>query len=164
MQLEDKRGTRLKRIHKRLNKKLPSRKKLGITAVEPQIRAVDMHQLSGTTDHHHNRDQRTLMSFIQKHPHPSSVSIPLTSNKCLRKLDWFLSLTQTCVGGYTLSLLLVLVMVMVTAMVMAMAIETAMVNGDSKGNCDGNGNGNSNSNGNGDGEGKGNFRTAIGQR
>ncbi len=37
-QLEDKQGTRLKWIHKRLNTKIHSRKKLGITAIEQQIR------------------------------------------------------------------------------------------------------------------------------
>jgi hypothetical protein len=86
-QSEDKRGARLKQIRKRLNKKLPRRKKLGITAGEQQIMANSRHQLSGTTDCQNNRNQTTLTSFIQKQPHPSLVSIMLTSNKHLLKPD-----------------------------------------------------------------------------
>jgi hypothetical protein len=86
-QSEDKRGARLKLICKRLKKKLPSRKELGITAVEWKIRTDGMHQLSRTTDRHDNRDQTTLTPFIQKHPHPSLASIMLTLNKRLCKLD-----------------------------------------------------------------------------
>jgi hypothetical protein len=59
-QLEDRRGARLKRIRKRLNKTLPSRKKLGIMAVEQQIRDDGMHQLSGTTYRFNNRNQTTI--------------------------------------------------------------------------------------------------------
>jgi hypothetical protein len=86
-QLEDKRGAWLKWIRKRPNKKLPSRKKLGITVVEQQIRTNSMHLLSRITDCHDNRDQTTLTPFIQKHPHPSLASIMLTSNKRLCKSD-----------------------------------------------------------------------------
>jgi hypothetical protein len=37
------RGAWLKLIHKKLNQKIPSRKKLGIVALEQQIRADGMH-------------------------------------------------------------------------------------------------------------------------
>jgi hypothetical protein len=50
-QLEDKQGARLKQIRKRLNTKIPSRKKLGITAIEQQIRDDGMHRSSHTTNH-----------------------------------------------------------------------------------------------------------------
>jgi hypothetical protein len=46
-QLEDKHGARLKQIHKWLNTKIPSRKKLSI---KQQIRADGMHQSSQTTN------------------------------------------------------------------------------------------------------------------
>ncbi len=88
-QLEDKQGASLKQIRKRLNTKVPSRKKLGITAIEQQIRDDGMHQSSHTTNRTHEAQhkQTMLTSFITKHLHPSTALSMLNSNKWLYKLD-----------------------------------------------------------------------------
>jgi hypothetical protein len=42
-QLNQQPGTRLKHAHQKVNRKIPSRKKLGVTAVEQQIQLDGMH-------------------------------------------------------------------------------------------------------------------------
>jgi hypothetical protein len=88
-QVEDRIGPRLKRIPKMLNIKISSRKRLGITAIEQQIRANGMHQSSQSTTHTHkaHHNQTTLISSIKKHPHLSTALNALKSNKHLCKPD-----------------------------------------------------------------------------
>ncbi len=88
-QLESKQGASSKRTHYKINRKLPSRKKLGILAVEQQIRSNRMHQAPSPTlsDCSHQRHQTTLRSLIIKCPHPSSMLTSLKSNKRLCKPD-----------------------------------------------------------------------------
>jgi hypothetical protein len=77
--LESARGARAKRIRRRLNTKIASRTKLGITAVQQQIRKD-----GGCTGQHHSpgalqasdSSQLTLDCFVKKRP-----------NKCYRKPD-----------------------------------------------------------------------------
>ena len=87
-QLEHKRGTCSKRIQHRLNRNIPSRKKLGIVAIEQQIRNDGMHQAPRIT---HSKDsqlhQTTLNLPILKQPHPSLTFLSHKSNKYLRKPD-----------------------------------------------------------------------------
>ena len=87
--LEVARGARAKRIWQRLNTKIPGRTKLGITAVEQQIRRDGMHRPPVTdcatpTD---SRSQPTLERFIKQRPHPASTMGIMKSNKRLRKPD-----------------------------------------------------------------------------
>ena len=87
--LESARGARAKRIRRRLNTKIPGRTKLGITAVEQQIRRDEMHRPPATdcetpTD---SRPQPTLERFIKRRPHPASTMGIMKSNKCLQKPD-----------------------------------------------------------------------------
>ncbi len=88
-QLESKQGARSKRTRYKINRKLPSRKKLGIVAVEQQIRSDGMHQAPSPTlsNNSHQQHQTTLNSLVIKHPHPSSMLTSLKSNKRLRKPD-----------------------------------------------------------------------------
>ena len=88
-QLDRQRGARAKLTCHKVNRKIPSEKKLGITAVEHQIRLNGMHQplTSNNTNNSTHCTQTTLTSLIIKQPHPSSTLITLKSNKCLRKLD-----------------------------------------------------------------------------
>jgi hypothetical protein len=73
----------LKRIRKMLNTKIPSRKKLSITAIKKQIRDDGMYQSTHTINHTHkaHHKQTMLTSFITKHPHRSTVLNVLKSNK-----------------------------------------------------------------------------------
>jgi hypothetical protein len=84
---ECKRSAHLKRVCRKLNRKIPSRTKLGVTAVEHQIRADGMHcspsSNATTKTIHHN--QTTLTSLITKRPHLLSTLTSLKSNKRLRK-------------------------------------------------------------------------------
>ena len=87
--LELARGARAKRIWRRLNTKIPGRTKLGITAIEQQIRRDGMHRPPATgcetpTD---SRPQPTLERFIKRRPHPASTMGIMKSNKRLRKPD-----------------------------------------------------------------------------
>ena len=83
-QLESNRGVRSKRIRYKLNRKLPSRKKLGVVAIEQQIRSNGMHQApSPTHSEDQHRHQTSLTLLILKRPHPSLTLISLKSNKHL---------------------------------------------------------------------------------
>jgi hypothetical protein len=85
-QLQYKRGTRSKRMCQKLNRKLPSQKKLGIVTIEQQIRTDGMHQAPNSNHSDHNQQlQTTLSSLIIKRPCPSSAFLSLKSNKRLRK-------------------------------------------------------------------------------
>ncbi len=88
-QLERKRGARIKQIRHRVNRKIPSQKKLGVAAVEQQIQLDRMHQPpnSNSSDDTNHGSQTTLTSLIIKYPHPSSTLTTLKSNKRLRELD-----------------------------------------------------------------------------
>jgi hypothetical protein len=71
-QEECQQGARIKRVWHKLNRKIPSRKKLGITAVEHQIWLNCMHYHPNPTisnDIAHPK-QTTLTSHIAQHPHP----------------------------------------------------------------------------------------------
>ena len=86
--LEQARGARAKRVWWKLNTKIPSRRKLGIAAVEHQIRQDGMHQ-AGPSNNPHATDplQSSLAMFIRRRPHPASVISGLRSSKRLRKPD-----------------------------------------------------------------------------
>jgi hypothetical protein len=86
--LESARGARAKRIRRRLNTKIASRSKLGITAVEQQIRKDGMHRTSPQSDESQVIDvnQTNLDRFV-KRPHPASIMGSMKSNKRLRKPD-----------------------------------------------------------------------------
>ncbi len=87
---ERQRGAQTKCIWCKLNRKIPSRKKLGITEVERQIRHNGMHcsPTSIVDSNFESHKQTTLMSLISKQPHPSASLLTLKSNKCLRIPDW----------------------------------------------------------------------------
>ena len=83
-------GARAKRTTDKVNRKLPSRTKLGIVAVEQQIRLDQRHFL--TRQEKHTRFQNSNQSsingfFTKKRPHPAAIVSLLKSNKCLRKPD-----------------------------------------------------------------------------
>jgi hypothetical protein len=86
--LEQARGAQAKRVRRKLNTKIPSRRKLGIAAVEHQIRQDGMHQ-AGPSNNPHATDplQSSLATFIRRRPHPASVIAGLRSSKRLRKPD-----------------------------------------------------------------------------
>jgi hypothetical protein len=86
--LESARGARAKRIRSRLNTKIASRSKLGITAVEQQIRKDGMHRTSSQSDKSQVIDinQTNLDRFV-KRPHPASIMGSMKSNRRLRKPD-----------------------------------------------------------------------------
>jgi hypothetical protein len=87
--LEPARGARAKRIRRKLNTKIPSRKKLGIATIEHQICKDGMHRAAVQTDVVQTTDcfQLYLDRFIQQQPHPASIMGSLGSNKRLRKPD-----------------------------------------------------------------------------
>jgi dephospho-CoA kinase len=87
--LEARRGAHPKQIQKLVNRKMPSRKKLGVVALERKIRANGMHTHSSQGAHKIAEDhtQTTLASFITKHLHPANVNSILRSNKHLKKPD-----------------------------------------------------------------------------
>jgi hypothetical protein len=86
-QLKNKRGACIKQVHHKLNRKIPSRQNLRITAVECQIRTDGMHQQPDldTNKHTIRHNQTTLTSLITKLPHPLSALNSLKSNKHLCK-------------------------------------------------------------------------------
>ena len=65
--LESARGARAKRMRRRLNTKIASRTKLGITAVEQQICKDGMHRTSSQSNAAQVKDipQMTLDSFVK---------------------------------------------------------------------------------------------------
>jgi hypothetical protein len=89
-QLDQQQGARLKRTRQKVNRKIPSRKKLGVTAIEHQIWLDRMHQppTANNANNSTHLNQTPLTSLIIKQPHPLSTIITLKSNKCLRKPDW----------------------------------------------------------------------------
>jgi hypothetical protein len=86
--LEQAQGARAKQVLWTLNTKTPSRRKLGIAAVENKIQQDGMHQ-AGSSCNPHAIDplQSSLATFIRWRPHPASVIASLRSNKRLRKPD-----------------------------------------------------------------------------
>jgi hypothetical protein len=76
-----------KRICHCLITKIASQVKLGITAVEQQIRKDRMHRsmLRLDTIQGNNDSQPTLDQFVKRRPHPSALMGDMKSNKCLRK-------------------------------------------------------------------------------
>ena len=85
---ESARGARAKRIRRRLNTKMVSRAKLGITAVEQQIRKDGMHRTSSQADESQAVDaNQTDLDRYVKRPHPASIMGSMKSNKRLRKPD-----------------------------------------------------------------------------
>ena len=87
--LESARGARAKWIRRRLNTKIPSRMKLGITSVEQQIRQDRMHRATTQPDALQSTDnsQLSLDCFVHQQPHPASIAGDMRSNKRLRKPD-----------------------------------------------------------------------------
>jgi hypothetical protein len=88
-QFECKRGAHIEWICHRVNRKIPSQKKLGVATVEQQIWLDGMHRPpnSNNSDDTNHGNQTTLTSLIIKRPHPSSTLTTLKSTKRLRKLD-----------------------------------------------------------------------------
>jgi hypothetical protein len=88
--LELARGARAKRIRSRLNTKIASCcSKLGITAVQQQIRKDGMHKITPQSDALQASDspQLTIDCFFKKRPHPASIMADMRSNKRYRKPD-----------------------------------------------------------------------------
>ncbi len=84
------RGARSKRIIDKVNRKLPSRTKMGMVAVEQQIRSDQRHFLPHQEEHAHfqNSNQSSINGFFtKKRPHPGAIESLLKSNKRLRKPD-----------------------------------------------------------------------------
>ena len=86
--LEHAQAAQPKQVRRKLNTKVPSSQKLGIAAVEHQIRQDRMHKAGSFSNPHIiNCFQSSLTTFIQRRPHPASVIASLCSNKRLRKPD-----------------------------------------------------------------------------
>jgi hypothetical protein len=81
------RGARAKRIRGKVNAKILSRKKLGMVAIEHQIRKDGMHQSPNPNDTTSHHTQASIETFVQKRPHPSATQSRLKSNKRMRKPD-----------------------------------------------------------------------------
>jgi hypothetical protein len=86
---ESVRGARAKRVWRKLNTKIPSRKKLGIVTIEQQICKDGMHGATVHADALQANDcsQLSLDMFVQRRPHPASIMGRLRSNKRMRKPD-----------------------------------------------------------------------------
>ena len=83
-------GARAKRIIDKINRKLPSRTKMGIVAVEQQIRLDQRHLIPSQEEHTRFQDsnQSSIDGFVtKKRPHPAAIVSLLRSNKRLRKPD-----------------------------------------------------------------------------
>ncbi len=78
-----------KRIRGKVNWKLPGRNKLGIVAVEQQVRLDSHHSIPRQEEHtqYCATNQPMLAGFFAKQPHPATIMNLLKSNKCLRKPD-----------------------------------------------------------------------------
>jgi hypothetical protein len=87
--LELARGARAKRVRRKINTKIPSRKKLGIATVEHQICNDGMHQAAVQIGGIQITDcsQISLDKFVKRQPHPASTMGSLRSNKRLQKPD-----------------------------------------------------------------------------
>ena len=83
-------GARAKRIIDKVNSKLPSRNKLGVVAVEQQIRLDNRNFLTRQEEHtrFQNSNQSSINGFFtKKRLHPAAMVSLLKSNKRLRKPD-----------------------------------------------------------------------------
>jgi hypothetical protein len=82
------RGARVKQAKQKVNARIASRKKLGIVAIEQQIRKDCMHQSASQNDTFPEQHSQTLTNcFAAKCPHPASITGALSSNKHLCKPD-----------------------------------------------------------------------------
>jgi hypothetical protein len=79
-------GSRAKRIRHKVNLKLPSRTKLGITAIEMQIRQDRMNTSAGH-DTFPPPIESSIDKFLKKQPHPAAIFAQAGSNKRLCKPD-----------------------------------------------------------------------------
>ena len=86
--LEHAQCARAKRVQRKLNTKVPSRKKLGTATVENQLRQEGMHK-EGSFGNAHTIDclQLSLTKCIVRRPHPASVIASLRLSKRLGKPD-----------------------------------------------------------------------------
>jgi hypothetical protein len=84
---ERQQGAHIKQARRKLNRKIPSWKKLRITTVKHQIRLDGMHHHPNPTinDNIAHPKQTTLTSLTAKHPHPSTTLLTLKSNKRFHK-------------------------------------------------------------------------------
>jgi hypothetical protein len=82
-------GAHIKQVQRKLNRKIPSQKKLRITAVEHKIRLDVMHRHPNSTinDYRAYPKQTTLTSLTAKRPQPSATLLTLKSIKHFRKPD-----------------------------------------------------------------------------
>jgi hypothetical protein len=82
------RGAQVKQAKQKVNARIASRKKLGIVAIEQQIRKDCMHWCAPHNDTFPEQHSQTLIDcFAAKCPHPASITGALRSNKRLCKLD-----------------------------------------------------------------------------
>jgi hypothetical protein len=82
------RGARAKQAKNAVNTRIASRKKLGIVAIEQQIRKDRMHQSTHQNDTFpESHSQPLIDSFTTKQPHPASITRAFRSNKRLCKPD-----------------------------------------------------------------------------
>jgi hypothetical protein len=79
-------GGRAKCIRHKVNLKTPSRTKLGITAVEVQIRQDQMHSCA-EKDTFFSSTKSTINKYLKKRPHLAAVFALAGSNKRLCKPD-----------------------------------------------------------------------------
>jgi hypothetical protein len=81
------RGARAKRIPCQINAKIPSRQKLGMVAIEQQIRKDGMHRspMQNSSNNATSHTQTSMESFTRKQPHPSAALSLLKPNKRMRK-------------------------------------------------------------------------------
>ncbi len=79
-------GSSAKRIRHRVNRKLPSRTKLGVTVVEMQIPQDCMH-LTANDNMPFPHNEPSITKFLTEHPHPVAIFAQFCSNKCLCKPD-----------------------------------------------------------------------------
>jgi hypothetical protein len=84
------RGAWIKWAKQKVNARIASRKKLGIVAIEQQIRMDGMHWRAPQNDTILDQHlQISIDCFDTKRPHPASIAGALRSNKRLCKPDWY---------------------------------------------------------------------------
>jgi hypothetical protein len=82
------RGAQVKRTKQKVTARIASRKKLGIVAIEQQIRTDGMHWRAPQNDTIPDQHLQILIDcFATKCPHPASIARALRSNKRLCKPD-----------------------------------------------------------------------------
>ncbi len=81
------RGAREKRAQGRTNTRIPSRGKLGLVAIEQQIKKDGMHRPPTSNDPSTHHTQTTVVPYTRKHPHPATAVCLLKSNKRMQKPD-----------------------------------------------------------------------------